>query len=229
MSPREVGHNIYILALQVLALPRGPTPSPRPCPLSSAHSLPCLSSAALQAQQTAAASAEAGEAHPGGGGRGHLVHGTTAVRAGGWHDGTVSVEERLWPEGRKEASVGMWDEQKAGSSHRKLLSPGASLELRELGPELAGVRGWPLQLAWWCKPDTEVEARPWIWSIPARPWAGLKGCQRLCSSWWACFGMAAGLTQCPPPPAQPQQQAAVPDAQVLATRPGGGGRPSGLL
>lgn len=47
VSPREVGHNIYILALQVLALPRGPTPSPRPCPLSSAHSLPCLSSAAL--------------------------------------------------------------------------------------------------------------------------------------------------------------------------------------
>lgn len=29
VSPREVGHNIYILALQVAALPIGPIPSNR--------------------------------------------------------------------------------------------------------------------------------------------------------------------------------------------------------
>lgn len=110
VSPREVGHNIYILALQVPA----PLNPPRPCP---AHPVPatapsaarphprrprpahpslrpqlgdglCLCSA-LQAQQTAAAPAEAREAHPGGGGRGHLFHGGVPPPPQGWRGGRV--------------------------------------------------------------------------------------------------------------------------------------------
>lgn len=42
VSPREVGHNIYILALQVPESARGPAPR-WPRPRGSAHSSPVLS------------------------------------------------------------------------------------------------------------------------------------------------------------------------------------------
>lgn len=77
VSPREVGHNIYILALQVPAPPLAPPPAvlPSPPPQRPRPVTAPPSPSALQAQQAAAAPAQASEAHPRGGGRGHLFYG----------------------------------------------------------------------------------------------------------------------------------------------------------
>lgn len=98
VSPREVGHNIYILALQVPAPPPWPRPR-RPCPpVAPPRDSAPPSHAALQAQQAAAAPAEAGEAHPRGGGRRHLFHGGgpgTRLDVGRGLDAGAGLGERL--------------------------------------------------------------------------------------------------------------------------------------